>query len=530
MSSANVIGEGTFGCIHSPSLRCKDNNDIDYKNKISKVLENDEAKIEWEEYENISKIDKDNKYYIGKPTICEFDQNSISNIDSLNKCKNKRFKNPNNLSLIIMEDGGDNLDTFTKKMAKLNVNNETIRIIELFLIKFHNVFMGLQNFSNNDIVHHDLKPQNLVYKDKINFIDFGLMTTKTTIKRRSNQSINSQAVFHWSYPLEMDFYNRSEYEIYSNYSLEQKRQFIDKQINNLKGNARSAIDILLDYIFNKNDYDKFLTEYFETLRNCYNGDTDYDTFLNTSIDSIDIYGTGIACMVFYKLNNKFITSNELKRDLYDLFYQMIRPDFYKRIKIDDLINQYEHILEKHNILSKYNKRFVHHELVDETIENSRIKSIVKSINKKSLKITAKEREQNYTSVYHNPCKDHQEWDEETGRCYKKCNAGQIRNENTKRCNKIKPTKKNQNSSFRLSRSFRRLSRPPIRPPSKQNSSFRLSRPPIRPPSKQNKTKNKNNKIKCKDDQEFIEKIGKCYKKCNANQTRNTTTYRCNKNK
>ena len=46
--SSDVIGEGAYGCIHKPSLTCKETKVKNYKNKVSKVLQREKAKIELE--------------------------------------------------------------------------------------------------------------------------------------------------------------------------------------------------------------------------------------------------------------------------------------------------------------------------------------------------------------------------------------------------------------------------------------------------------------------------------------------------
>ena len=37
LSVSNVVGEGTYGCVHKPSLRC-DKLNVDYKEKVSKLM------------------------------------------------------------------------------------------------------------------------------------------------------------------------------------------------------------------------------------------------------------------------------------------------------------------------------------------------------------------------------------------------------------------------------------------------------------------------------------------------------------
>lgn len=62
-----VIGEGAYGCVHKPSLKCsKTKESIKYKNKISKILSKDDAKEEMNEYNIIADIDKKKGFFFGK--------------------------------------------------------------------------------------------------------------------------------------------------------------------------------------------------------------------------------------------------------------------------------------------------------------------------------------------------------------------------------------------------------------------------------------------------------------------------------
>jgi len=64
------VGEGTYGCVFKPSLKCNTNIGS-YENKVSKVMKNSEAAAELKEYKSISKIEGLEKYAITQPTLCK---------------------------------------------------------------------------------------------------------------------------------------------------------------------------------------------------------------------------------------------------------------------------------------------------------------------------------------------------------------------------------------------------------------------------------------------------------------------------
>ena len=72
-----VVGEGSFGCVHKPSLECKEPN-IDYTNMVSKIMTRDSAKDELKEFKLLDKIDKEHKHFLGTPIKCNV-KNSVEN-------------------------------------------------------------------------------------------------------------------------------------------------------------------------------------------------------------------------------------------------------------------------------------------------------------------------------------------------------------------------------------------------------------------------------------------------------------------
>ena len=62
-----IVGEGTYGCVIKPALKCNKDTNItkkDYDNRLSKVMSKIDAVEELEEMKKIQKIDdKSLKFY-----------------------------------------------------------------------------------------------------------------------------------------------------------------------------------------------------------------------------------------------------------------------------------------------------------------------------------------------------------------------------------------------------------------------------------------------------------------------------------
>ena len=58
---SEIIGEGTYGCVHKPSLKCTRKKQK-YDNKVSKLMLHKDANEELEENILISKIDKNKNF------------------------------------------------------------------------------------------------------------------------------------------------------------------------------------------------------------------------------------------------------------------------------------------------------------------------------------------------------------------------------------------------------------------------------------------------------------------------------------
>ena len=186
MSNPKKVGEGSYGCVHNPPLKCRDKPYNSDPTKVSKILTKKNANDELKEFKLIQQADKKEDFHLGKPDSCFPDDNK-ENKSAIDKCK--RFDSmwiSKDYKLLLLENGGDNLSQIEDKFKKLTLNSTNRRRLENFWLDMARLIYGSKVLMDNGIVHHDLKQQNIVYNEKngrVNFIDFGLMmTTKEMLK------------------------------------------------------------------------------------------------------------------------------------------------------------------------------------------------------------------------------------------------------------------------------------------------------------------------------------------------------------
>jgi serine/threonine protein kinase len=254
---------------------------------------------------------------MGKPEVCSpmIDINTISEVDKCNWIKSKDIKN---MKLLIMKDGGLNLADYIK-----DIKGKTKEQIERFLIEAHRVVLGVNVLNANGIVHHDLKPQNIVYNEaenRINFIDFGHMTTIETLKKLSIQSANTHAVQHWSFPMEMMFINKNDYMKLATKTHVQRSMMFSKIWNNIK----EHLAVFMSYINYKTSesvtlklYNFIKIQYYDMIVNDLTSGN-YEEFITKSLNTIDVYGLGFTILHLLGPIRPMI-EEQLHNKLFDLY-------------------------------------------------------------------------------------------------------------------------------------------------------------------------------------------------------------------
>ncbi len=471
-----IIGEGSYGCVHKPSIHCKTTPkpDFDYTKHVSKIMKTKNAEEELAEFVTIGNIDPTNEYHLGTPILCKPDLDDPHVKENIKKCKRIKIDdveaNPDKYSLLVLKFGGPDLkalcNTYLIKFLEKDTNSRT----DKFWLEVHHLIKGLKFFKKNGIIHNDIKPQNILFDStngKMRYIDFGLMRTKKSIIDSSKNSDNFLGIFHWSYPFECGFMNKGQYTKYKKSNSDERTFWknslgklivADSKTNSLDLpiNNPDSFSILFTYLNPDKTVPTAATQYgyINTFFDGFNEmieKNDYDSVLNNIADSIDVFGLGFTLQF---MANCFKRLNALSLEYFvrlsTFFHKMYDFNPINRvINIDNLLNEYEHILLEIGILTRLGKSFENNILVNKPPAPQKIITETK-IDEKTppqyLSSDLQEFANNDPFIISVKCSEGKEFNPITKRCVKKCKEGYKRNEKFKCRVIVNRTRKKSESS------------------------------------------------------------------------------------
>ncbi len=365
------IAEGSYGCVHLPALKCsssQENPGVTQHEQsfISKIMKEKDATQEMKQYRLIDKIDPNLNYHLHSPKKCD-PQESSENRKAIEKCSDgkKMAKHLADYDLLVMEYGGETWNDFGKRMSQERKSKSATKQMTDFWREATRIFDGVHLFDKNEILHHDLKPQNLVYREegRSNFIDFGLMQHKKDLIEKSRESSNDLAEYHWSFPFEIQFLNYDNYMSLKNLSTKQIQhdtlRFVELSVedkNTMQPNmisffkyvgvvVKSSSSDRINEIANK--FAKTLIHFSKATTITTSKKSLYEEFVRRCIDTVDIYGLGLSCKKVLNDTRKHIDES-LAEKMDRLFDQMTSADLLERSSLDaeGYATKYRRIIEE----------------------------------------------------------------------------------------------------------------------------------------------------------------------------------------
>jgi serine/threonine protein kinase len=442
---SDVIGEGTYGCAHRPPMKCRDE-PVRNKNDISKLMTSANAMKELSEFALIDAADKRKQFYLGKPSKCKPDR-ILSNIRSISKCPSGKFDplKMDDYSLLVMKYGGQDLEQFGEEVRTWSKNKEHTDAIELFWLEVVRLFYGLKVLHDNNVVHHDLKQQNIVYDketNRANFIDFGFMEKKSSRIYAAKMSASWLGnKHHWSFPLEAVCWNKDDYmeAASSGKSESAYKAFADSVAKNCGYFFISTLPVRFIKMHRDNAFKTITTDAFKNVLEFEPTDESYDQFIDKSIDTVDSFGLGIALM-FVLHRSRHLLADDFYKKLGFLFgMDMLHPRVFIRSTPDQLLAKYEDILTSSGLLEKHNKHIENHLIANRVSDEMKVAAEIADSPVPALVIDAADAD----GLMHNTeivrdCPVGKEFNPLTKRCVTACKPGQVRNPDFKCVDPVAP--------------------------------------------------------------------------------------------
>lgn len=202
------LGSGKYGCVVKPYVKCNETDSYNKTNHVSKLfiekMTTSDLANELSIYKIINSIDKNNKFFITYNNICELKQKYIRNRNDIvikRKSKNNLFNNNKesddkykcyvNMSInpinMIMEDGGMDLTLLLDtKNSKYLVSR--IHLKENIQRYLHKLLNGIKKLHMSGIIHKDIKPKNILFKEIFNSKSNNNKSKSNNNKSKSNNN------------------------------------------------------------------------------------------------------------------------------------------------------------------------------------------------------------------------------------------------------------------------------------------------------------------------------------------------------
>lgn len=197
-SSPRIVGQGSYGCVYKPPIKCK-NKKKNYDDKyISKVFADDTFfKDELTLHKRIENIDPRHTFTPAIANTCETNENMIRPVNMM-ECTAFDVRNK---AQIIMENRGISLLKLTTHHRHILEQVKLVTVLKNLLP----VVKGVHKIDQKGYAHADIKADNILFDPKTHqttLIDFGVLQPKCLLYDYDN-SENLLCSAYVYYPPEM---------------------------------------------------------------------------------------------------------------------------------------------------------------------------------------------------------------------------------------------------------------------------------------------------------------------------------------
>lgn len=360
------IGEGAFGCVYKPSIRCEGNTSAPREDIVSKIIAGTSVQEELNLKDELFAIDKEQQYFIYPLSTCK---PSHLNLGAIVNCPKP------DVSLINYAYGGSSLEDILIKLYEKPFSMEHVRFFEGFL----NLLRGIKILHDNGIVHLDIKSVNTVGLVKgdgsywFRFIDFGLSKKLKffTDRNTTRDEYLDPGLLYWNnyfcYPFDLRFL-RNEFIGGHNKDCSQEFSDYNKFIQQRAGMGDLMHPYWLTHDTAASPSAETANELLEFLQKSRKGPLWAVGLIAKIVKKTDIYSMGLMISDCFTLltgfqrtdedtlsvimPGKIIELEKFKSDvawpMFNLIDSMTRFDFRERAPIEEIIEDFSMVIEAMN--------------------------------------------------------------------------------------------------------------------------------------------------------------------------------------
>lgn len=364
---SELLSQGGYGCVYHPAISC--NGKAESSNKhVSKLQRKDwAAKNEIEIGKLVKKIKNYSAFFLPITSSCDIKVSSVD--DKLVKDCKVITKRPDADFVLMKMDYLENLPftDFLKSRGETNAHL-LLKIVE----SFKNLASSLGKLADIDVVHHDLKLDNILIGSRDGLpiiIDFGISLNMKNISEtdsRLNDFFYVHAPDYYPWSLDIHIINyivqvRSDGE-YGPVNFEELKEIADDYC---KGNL--ALDLFSDNF--KKAYNKKCYSYINSLVGKRNNEI--LRILLNNYKTWDIYALSIIYLrlLGYIFNNKYPKTKFLA-EFIQLSLINISPNPNERMSCQDAIKYVDDLISKENSLRDLSKTIKSITIDSETLATS----------------------------------------------------------------------------------------------------------------------------------------------------------------
>jgi serine/threonine protein kinase len=210
-SGGKLIGEGAYGCVYQPAIRCEGN--VSKKRNastVSKLLYSKNAAAEYATKGLLEPIDPEQKYLLYPIKTCSPSTAAV-NVAEYESCAD------DDTALIMYKYGGKDLTHFMIDLNEKDFGKTHV----IFMEGFMNLFIGLERLHSQDLIHLDIKNENVLalkteecgssglfscFGSKVDasylmrFIDFGLSKKVDFFLSGGDEYMKDDLIYWGDYP------------------------------------------------------------------------------------------------------------------------------------------------------------------------------------------------------------------------------------------------------------------------------------------------------------------------------------------